>query len=90
MVNDLATFDVSKKFVRVTEVLASGMVEFEFSVGEPEMAVELIFPKLAFEEFCRSNQVTFLTDSATPNEIDTADSAWAWRLRTATHQRFRT
>lgn len=89
--NQTATpFDVSRKFVRVMDVRANGMVEFEFSVGEPEMAVELIMPQAAFEEFCRDNQVSFIgAEVAQPADRDSADSAWSWSLRTATHQRFR-
>ncbi len=85
-----AQFDTSKKFVRVMDVLDNGMVEFEFSVGEPELAVELIMPKAAFEEFCSANKVVFLQDNGSPVENqDSLDSAWNWTLRSATHQRFR-
>lgn len=85
-----AQFDVSKKFVRVMDVRENGMVEFEFSVGEPEMAVELIMPTPAFEEFCRNNQVVFIGEEVlVAADRDSADSAWSWSLRTATHQRFR-
>ncbi len=85
-----AQFDVSKKYVRVMEVRANGMVEFEFSVGEPEMAVELIMPEAAFAEFCRDNQVTFIGDQPAPAaDRDSADSAWNWSMRSATQQRFR-
>ncbi|HEX5394055.1 MAG TPA: phenol hydroxylase subunit [Rhodocyclaceae bacterium] len=83
-------FDTSKKFVRVTEVRDNGLVEFEFSVGEPELAVELIMPRVAFDEFCKANAVTFLTSNGAPiDDSNSADSAWNWNLRSATHQRFR-
>src|ERR1035437_1671437 len=54
-------FDVTRKFVRITGSLPNGFVEFEFSIGEPEVAVELVMPKAAFDEFCASNQVKLLT-----------------------------
>ena len=37
-----------------------GFVEFEFAIGEPELAVDLIMPAAAYREFCRDNQVTVL------------------------------
>lgn len=83
-------FDVSRRFVRVVETRANGMVEFEFAVGEPEMAVELILPKPAFDEFCKSNRVEFLTDARTVAiDADAADADFNWNLHQATHQRFR-
>jgi phenol hydroxylase P0 protein len=87
-------FDISRKYVRVMDIRGSGMIEFEFSVGEPEMAVELIMPEAAFAEFCQHNQVTFLGDPPESDvdaaaDRDSADSAWSWSLRTATQQRFR-
>ena len=50
-------FDPTLKFVRVIEVKNNGMVEFEFSVGDPGLYVELILPALAFRDFCLVNQV---------------------------------
>lgn len=85
-----AKFDTNQKFVRVLETRPNGMVEFEFAIGEPEIFVELIMPKAAFEEFCKSNAVTFL-DLPHPHAADPeADgSDFDWTLREATHQRFR-
>lgn len=81
------TFDPNKKYVRVLDELENGMVEFEFSVGEPEICAELIMPKAAFQEFCAANQVIFLSSNGTP--LDKAPDDWAWTMRQATHQRFR-
>ncbi|WP_321927490.1 phenol hydroxylase subunit [Paraburkholderia guartelaensis] len=44
--------DTTRKFVRVTGINPRGFVEFEFSVGIPELCVELMLPREAFEEFC--------------------------------------
>jgi phenol hydroxylase P0 protein len=41
-----------RKFVRVTGVRAGRYVEFEFSVNDADLTVELILPLGAFEEFC--------------------------------------
>ena len=49
-------------YVRVTSRDRPGLVEFNFSINDPTLYLEMILPVLAFEDFCRSNQVTFLTD----------------------------
>jgi phenol hydroxylase P0 protein len=49
--------DTSRRFVRVTERRADGLVAFEFSIGWPELAVDLLLPAAAFAEFCERNQV---------------------------------
>ena len=53
-------FDTTRRFVRLTRVRDDGFVEFEFAVGEPELAVELIMPAAAYRAFCSDNQVTVL------------------------------
>ena len=49
--------DLTKKYVRVLERRPDGMVSFEFSIGWPELAVELMLPSAAFDDFCCQNQV---------------------------------
>lgn len=51
------TVDTSRRFVRVTEHRADGLVAFEFAIGWPELSVELLLPLAAFAEFCERNQV---------------------------------
>lgn len=53
----LETCDTSLRFVRVLERRADGLVSFEFSIGWPELAVELMLPAAAFEAFCANNRV---------------------------------
>lgn len=71
---DLPQADVSRRFVRVLGHRADGLVSFEFSVGWPELALELMLPLAAFQEFCRVNGVTFLTEAppvrGNPEETD--------------------
>lgn len=38
-------------YVRVTKVLHNKFVEFEFSIGDPTLCVELVLPFREFEEF---------------------------------------
>ena len=49
--------DTSLRYVRVLERRADGLVAFEFSIGWPELAVELLLPAAAFADFCAANRV---------------------------------
>jgi phenol hydroxylase P0 protein len=53
----LPACDTSLRFVRLIERRADGLVSFEFSIGWPELAVELMLPEAAFEAFCANNRV---------------------------------
>lgn len=55
--SQLPVVDTSLRFVRVLERRADGLVSFEFSIGWPELAVELMLPAPAFEAFCANNRV---------------------------------
>lgn len=83
-------FDITRKFVRVMRTRPNGLIEFEFAVGDPDVAVELVMPKAAFDEFCAANQVEVQADAA-PAAFDreAADADFHWNLHQATHQRFR-
>ncbi len=59
-------FDPRRRFVRVTRVSSRGFVEFEFSIGSPELCVELMLPPVAFEEFCAAQAVQRLDAGAAP------------------------
>lgn len=56
--------DSTRRFVRVTEVRADGLVAFDFSIGWPELSVELLLPQAAFDEFCITNRVSRLEPRA--------------------------
>ncbi|NYG32510.1 phenol hydroxylase [Sphaerotilus montanus] len=49
--------DTRKKYVRVLEQRADGLVLFEFAIGWPELLVELLLPEPAFAEFCATHRV---------------------------------
>ena len=53
---ELAPCDATRRFVRVFEERADGLVAFEFAIGWPELAVELLLPAPAFAEFCAANR----------------------------------
>lgn len=48
-------------FVRITGTRRSRFIEFEFSVGDPELSVEMIMPVPAFEEFCARHDAQLLS-----------------------------
>ena len=60
--DDTTTFDATRKFVRVIRERDNGLVAFEFSIGWPELAVELVLPRAAFDEFCATHRVHRLDD----------------------------
>ena len=70
-------FDPARRYVRVCKRRDDGFVEFEFSIGEPALAVELMLPETAFHEFCLANEVILLE----PASGEAAD--WVARLNQA-------
>lgn len=51
----------AQRYVRVKRNSRSGFVEFEFSIGDPSLHLDMILPPAAFRAFCRDNQVSFLS-----------------------------
>lgn len=82
-----ATIDTTKRFVRVVEHRADGFVEFRFSIGEPSLFVEMLLGETAYAEFCSLNDVTVLPPLE-PGVDDEVDD-WDWTLHDAAHRRFR-
>lgn len=63
--------DTTRRFVRVNEERADGLVAFDFSIGWPELSVELMLPRAAFDEFCAANHVIRLDPRAEdPTPVD--------------------
>lgn len=50
-------------WVRVTRERPDGFVEFDFAIGSPDLAVDLILPRAAFEAFCAENRVRLIDDA---------------------------
>jgi len=57
----LAALDERARYVRFHRLTDRGFVEFAFGVGSPDLMAELIMPLEAYREFCRANQVVYLT-----------------------------
>ena len=77
--------DLSQKFVRLIERRADGLVEFEFSIGDPELFAEMLLPADAYEDFCRINAVTVLDGER--KEVDQG-SGLGWSLHEANARRY--
>lgn len=59
---DLPACDIARRFVRIKETRPDGLVSFEFSIGWPELSVDLMLPRPAFEEFCAAQHLQPLND----------------------------
>jgi phenol hydroxylase P0 protein len=63
-------------WVRVLGIRQKRFVEFEFALGAPQLAVELIMPLGVFEEFCRAQGARVKA----PDEVTAVElQALAWR-----------
>ena len=51
-----------RHFVHITSDSRKGFVEFNFSINDPSLFLEMILPTAAFNEFCQRNKVTFLSN----------------------------
>jgi phenol hydroxylase P0 protein len=67
---DAAT--MARRYVRITSRSATGFVNFEYSVGWPDMSVELALPEELFNDFCIKNNVQFL-DEPVENKLGEHD-----------------
>lgn len=69
--------NLKNKYVRVTGVKDDKFIEFDFSIDDPEIFVELILPKDMFQTFCANNDVKLLQAEAdTQAEYD----RMLWRI----------
>ncbi len=59
---DGLTCDITRRFVRLKQITADGLVCFEFAIGWPELFVDLMLPQSAFDDFCVRQQVQLLSD----------------------------
>ena len=62
--------------VRVTNPDRHGYVEFQFSLGDPNIYLEMTLPPAAFAQFCESHKARHLSP-AEARAVD--DAAHTWR-----------
>jgi phenol hydroxylase P0 protein len=67
-----------KKYVRIIGTRLGKYVEFEFSVNDADLTVELILPFAAFDEFCALQKAVVLSpEPAVAGQLEQL----AWRSR---------
>lgn len=71
----IPVFDVARNYVRFRELDGRGFVQFDFAIGDPELAVELTLPLASYQEFCRAREVTYLTREQ-GDALDAEKSKW--------------
>lgn len=70
--------DISKHYVRIRGYRKK-FVEFDFAIGSPDLAMEMIMPKAIFNDFCDHYQVIMIGQE----ESDALDAERAeWRYGT--------
>jgi phenol/toluene 2-monooxygenase (NADH) P0/A0 len=70
--------DLGKTYVRILGTRLDRFVEFEFSINDATLAIELVMPFGAFAEFCKANECTVL---AADQEAQAAFDRLSWRER---------
>ena len=64
-----------KRYVRVTGEDRHGNIEFQFSIDDPSLYLEMTLPPAAFEEFCANEQARLLTEEQ-GREVDSNERRW--------------
>jgi phenol/toluene 2-monooxygenase (NADH) P0/A0 len=55
-------FDIGKRYVRFRVKRPDGFVEFDFSIGDPRISVELVMRNDDYLAFCHTHDVEHLSD----------------------------
>ena len=66
-----------RKYVRITNIDHHGFVEFQFSVDDPNLYLEMTLPKPAFDEFCREHQAEHLSEEQA-RLVDETEQKWRY------------
>ena len=74
--NDAILQTQQDKYVHITNQSHKDLVEFDFSIGDPTLYVELALPVKQFEEFCEANSVKHLTKQQL---IDVKNDKYKWK-----------
>ena len=72
---DKNKFKALARYVRVRSAPEDKFVEFDFAIEHPDLFVELVLPKEAFEIFCKHNNVIHM-DAAMAKKIDDDNQKW--------------
>ncbi|WP_439639712.1 phenol hydroxylase subunit [Nevskia sp.] len=66
-----------QRYVRLREQRDDGFVIFDFAIGDPQLACELIMPQAAYREFCVANHVVHLSEHQA-EQIDREALKWRY------------
>jgi phenol hydroxylase P0 protein len=77
MTTPSTAFDRMPRYVRVRSAQAAMFVEFDFAIGTPDLYVELVLPRPAFEQFCVTNQVQHM-DAQMSEAVDKDMQKWRY------------
>ena len=69
--------DPMQSYVRITDRNHRGFVEFQFSIGDPTVYLDMTLPPDAFAAFCRERGVRMLT-AAEASAVDAAEARWRY------------
>lgn len=72
-----SSFDQMPRYVRVRSGPDDTFVEFDFAIGYPELFVELVLPRLAFQQFCETNHVQHM-DAQMSEALDADAKKWRY------------
>ncbi len=71
-----------RHFVHITSESREGFVEFNFSINDPSLFLEMILPTAAFNEFCQRNKVTYLSNDEV-KAVEQQQKKWSqWEVST--------
>lgn len=71
----LAGAERTRHFVRVTRADHQGFVEFQYSIDDPTLYLEMTLPPAAFAEFCTRHAATHLS-AGQAAAVDSAARRW--------------
>lgn len=66
-----------QRYVRVTNIDSRGFVEFQFSINDPNLYLEMTLPQTAFDEFCRVEKAARLTPEQA-RLVDETELKWRY------------
>ena len=66
-----------QRYVRVTNIDSRGFVEFQFSIGDPNLYLEMTLPQTAFDEFCLKENAERLTPEQ-ERMVDETELKWRY------------
>ncbi|CAG9252758.1 phenol hydroxylase subunit [Paraburkholderia unamae] len=70
-------FDVARRYVRTKAHRADGFVEFEFSIGDPRICVELVMRESDYRAFCATHDVVRLS-AVEAAALDAEELKWRY------------